>query len=58
MDAEVKPVVTRQDLADLLASIGKPGENREEKLTAVAALNKQNIQGHDVTGTLESFAEY
>lgn len=58
MDAEVKQIVTRQDLADLLTSIGRPGENREEKLAAVGAFNKQNRQGHDILTTVESFSEW
>lgn len=58
MDAAPKEIRTRQDMADLLASIGKPGENREEKLAAVTALNKQNRQGHDVLTTVESYSEF
>jgi len=51
-------IVTREDLAQLLASIGKPGKKREEKLAAVKALNVQNSQGHDLSLTLESFQEF
>lgn len=50
--------VTRQDISDMLASIGAPGENREEKLTALASLNKQNRQGHDIQLTAESYETY
>lgn len=58
MSEVAKEIRTRQDMADLLASIGKPGEKRDEKFAAVAELNKQNYQGHDVTDTLESYVEF
>lgn len=58
MDSAPKEIRTRADMAELLASIGKPGEKQEEKLAAVVALDKQNRQGHDLVTTIESFAEF
>lgn len=49
---------TRTDIAALLASIGKPGEKRDEKIAAVQELGLKNSQGHGVELTLETFAEY
>ena len=51
-------IKTRDDLAKLLASIGKPGEKREEKLKAVQELKLSNKQGHALELTLESYKEY
>lgn len=57
MDAN-KKIVTRADLAELLASIGAPGEKRDEKLQAVMELDMKNPQGHGIHLTLESYQEY
>ena len=51
-------VVTRSDLAELLASKGKPGENRDQKLEAVKALKLKNPQGHELELTLDSYKEW
>jgi hypothetical protein len=55
------PHLTRADIAALLKSIGKPGEKREQKLAAVASLEKKNapnLGGHALELTLESYTEY
>jgi len=55
MEPQIK---TRNDLAQLLASIGEPGQKRKEKTEAVKELNMSNTQGHDLSLILESFKEY
>lgn len=50
--------ISRSDVANLLASIGKPGQKRDEKLAALKELNKQNRQGHDLSLTAETYPEY
>lgn len=50
-----KPILTRQDIEDLLASIGGPGEKRDEKIAAVKELGKSNFQG---IGMEHSLADY
>ncbi len=58
MDLKSKDRITRQDIADLLKSIGKPGEKRDDKLKAVQELELKNNQGHSVESTLDSYAEF
>ena len=53
-----KKKLYRGDIAELLASIGAPGEAREEKLLAVRELGKSNFQGHSLETTLDSYQEY
>lgn len=55
---KVKPNLNRQDIADLLKSIGKPGEKRDEKIAAVKELDKQNSQGIDLSDSLNSYEAY
>lgn len=50
--------ITRTDIAALLASLGAPGENRQEKLTALRSLNRHNRQGHDISVTAGSYTEF
>lgn len=50
--------ITRLDVATLLSSMGAPGDNREAKLQVLQSLNRQNKQGHDISLTAESFAEF
>jgi hypothetical protein len=57
-DLKKKRNITRTDIAELLASLGEPGQNREEKLAALKSLNRQNRQGHDLSVTAESYREY
>lgn len=58
MDVAPKEIRTRQDISDLFVSLGKPGENQEAKLNALAKLNKQNRQGHDIVLTAETYETY
>lgn len=51
-------VITRDEIAALLKSMGASGENRDAKLEAVESLGKQNRQGHSITLTLESYGEF
>lgn len=54
---------TRLDIAELLASVGKPGEKLDEKEQAVLDLFEavsaypNNSQGHSVVSTLDSYEE-
>lgn len=57
-DLKEKDQITRSDIAELLSSIGKPGENREEKYQAVASLGRSNFQGFGAEATLEEYQEY
>lgn len=57
-ELKIKPDLTRQDIADLLKSIGAPGEKRDEKLEAVKQLGKINRQGHGLELTLDGYGEY
>lgn len=56
--------INRQDIAELLASVGGPGEKREDKTQAVLDLYKQvganpnNSQGHSVIDTLMTWGEF
>ncbi len=58
MDLKNEPNLTRTHIADLLTSIGKPGEKREEKLQAVIELEKKNSQGYGIELSLESYEEW
>lgn len=53
-----KTKLTRSDIAELLSSIGKPGEKREEKLEAIKQLNRANLQKYGLETTLDSYLEY
>lgn len=61
MDVETlkgQPRISRKEVSKLLASIGKPGTKREEKLQALRDLEKRNSQGHDLSLTAESYPEF
>jgi hypothetical protein len=57
-------VPTRQDIADLLASVAPPGQSRAAKEAAILTLFEEaghsdsNSQGHSVITTLDSYGEY
>ena len=53
-----KGTVTRTDIAELLASLGEPGENREAKIEAVKSLGIKNFQGIGLETTVEDYQEY
>ena len=55
---KLKQNLTRQDIAELLASIGKPGEKQEEKIAAVSELSKQNFQNIKLEDSLNSYEEF
>lgn len=57
-DMKNKPNLTRVDIAELLKSIGKPGEKRDEKIAALKSLGRKNRQGHGIELTVESYQEY
>lgn len=57
-ELKAKGNITRADIAALLKSLGKPRENREEKLAAIQELGLSNTQGHALELTLESYNEY
>lgn len=58
MDLKNEQNLTRTHIAQLLSSIGKPGEKREEKIQAVIELEKKNSQGYGIEHTLESYEQY
>lgn len=49
---------TRKDIADLLSSIGKPGEKRGEKLVAIKDLGLNNFQGVPLEDSLLDYKEF
>ena len=49
---------TRTDIANLLASIGAPGEKRDEKVAAVKDLKIINFQGVPLEDTLDTYQEW
>lgn len=57
-DLKKKTVISRQDIADLLKSIGEPGAKRTQKFQAVQSLERKNRQNHGVELTLDSYPEY
>lgn len=57
-DLKLKQNLTRQDIADLLASLGAPGENQDAKIAAVKELNKENSQGIPLQNSLTSYSEF
>lgn len=59
----VQGPLSRADIADILVSIGPPGENREEKVrvvreVSVSRLSGYNPDGHAIWNTLDDFPEY
>lgn len=58
MDLKSKPQISRQDIADLLKSIGEPGEKLDEKTTAVRELEKKNFQDIMLHDSLLSYSEF
>lgn len=55
---KAKPNLTRTDISDLLASIGKPGEKREEKMATVKQLSRANFQQVDLAASLNSYETF
>lgn len=47
-----------EDIAELLTSIGAPGELREEKKETVKILNLRNFQGVPLEETLDTYKEW
>lgn len=50
-----KSNISREEIAALLASIGPPGEKRQEKYEAVKALKQANFQGFKLEDSLASY---
>ena len=50
--------LTRLDIAQLLASLGEPGENREQKIETIKQLNLSNFQQVPLEETLDSYQEF
>lgn len=55
---KAKKKLTRNDIAELLKSLGEPGENREIKLEAVKQLTVSNFQGVRLESIVEDYQEY
>ena len=53
-----KDKITRADIANLLKSIGQPGDKRDEKIKAVKDLELTNPQNIDVVDTLKGYSEF
>jgi hypothetical protein len=53
-----KPQISRTDIAELLRSIGEPGQKHDEKLAALEEIGRINKQGHSLALTAESYGEY
>ena len=53
-----KDKVTREDIANLFKSIGKPGKKQDEKINALKELNIKNTQGHDIYLLADSWSEF
>lgn len=53
-----KPDLSREDVADILKSIGKPGEKQDEKIATITQLGKANFQGHNIALALTSYPEF
>ena len=57
-------MLTRSDIAELLASVGIPGKKQAEKEQAVLDLyaafgsSPHNTQGHSVITTLDSYEDF
>lgn len=58
MDLRNKDQITREDIKQLLQSIGKPGEKRDEKRKQVILLGKENFQGIGLEEDLQSYPEF
>lgn len=57
-DLKSKPKISREDIGELLESIGEPGEKQEEKLQALQELSQSNRQGHDISLTAETYSQF
>ena len=53
-----KKNISRDDIERLLASIGEPGINHQEKVDAIKSLNKKNIQGVQLEQTITSYRNF
>lgn len=53
-----KQHITRADIAQLLTSIGVPGDKREEKVAAVKELGLSNFQQVGLETQLNDYSEY
>ena len=57
-------IPTRQDIADVLESVGEPGIKQQEKLETVESLfsnlghGHKNNQGHDLLDDLEGYGQW
>lgn len=57
-DLKAKTKITRQDIADLLKSIDKPGRKKREKIEAVESLGRTNPQGANISAIVPDFEEF
>lgn len=57
-ELKTKRNITRQDISNLLESIGVPGDKREEKVEAVASLQLANFQQVDLSTQLTDYQAY
>lgn len=53
-----KAQINRQDISDLLKSIGKPNQKKREKIEAIRELGLKNLQGVDVADVIEEYEEF
>lgn len=57
-DLRNKDQITREDIKELLESIGRPGDKQDEKRKALIDLNKENFQGIRLEEDIESYPEF
>lgn len=53
-----KQTLLVQDIEELLASIGSPGENRDEKIAAVKELERTNFQSIKLEDSLADYGNF
>lgn len=57
-ELKAKSTISREDIGQLLSSIGEPGKKQDEKIKVVRSLERSNRQGHGIEVTLESYSEF
>lgn len=55
---KTKKNINRSDIAELLKSVGKPGQKHKEKVEAIRELNIRNFQGVNLADALDDYEEF
>jgi hypothetical protein len=53
-----KQGLSREDIGQLLKTVGKPGTKQDEKKAAIASLGKTNFQGIGLEESLIDYSEF